>query len=182
MNHINLFNSNSEYELYKNSSDYILPNISYIEEIKSVKYEPKKTYILRAKYNATPDNLVAFTNATNVTSLNVNGTPIKVEPVKNEITTFDVLGENISINMETGEVVTFPESYLIKSPVSSWSFKAKDPNYVMNENTYICMLGMMDGMMMAQPLPLEEAMGYAFTTNDSVTIEAVDTFLAEMSM
>lgn len=82
--------------------------------------------------------------------------------------------------METG-AASFPESYLIKSPVSSWSFKAKDPNYVINENTYICVLGMMDGMTLARPLPPEE-MSYAFTTNDGITLEAVDTFLAEMNM
>ena len=140
----------------------------------------KKTFLLRAKYEATPDNLVAFTGATNIQSLKVNGTPIKFEPLKNDISTFDVLGENISINLETGEA-TFPESYLIKSPVSSWSFKAKDPNYTINENTYICLLGMMDGMTFAQPIPPEE-ISYMFTTNDGVTIEVGDEFMTEMNM
>ena len=137
--------------------------------------------VLKCTFNATSDNLVAFTGATNITALKVNGTPIKIEPIKNENTTFDVLGENISLDLETG-VASLPESYLIKSPVSSWSFKAKDPNYVINENTYACMLGMMDGMTIAEPMPLAEAMGYAFTTNDGVTLELGNEFLAEMNM
>lgn len=180
MKHLKLFENTKQYESYTNGSDYVLPNVSYVKETKGVRYERKKAYILRAKYDATPDNLVAFTGASNIKALNVNGTPIEIEPIKNEITTFDVLGENISMNMDTGEA-TFPESYLIKSPVSNWSFKAKDPNYTINENTYICMLGMMDGMTIAQPMPFEEIMGYAFTTNDGVTLEAIDTFLSEMS-
>ena len=137
--------------------------------------------VLKCTFNATPDNLVAFTNASNIKSLKVNGTSIKIEPIKNENIAFDVLGENISIDMETGEA-TFPESCLIKSPVTSWSFKAKDPNYVINENTYVCVLTMMDGMTIAQPMTIAEAMGYAFTTNDGVTLEAVDEFLDGMNM
>ena len=180
--YLKLFNDTASYEVWKNGEDYITPNVSYIEEIKGVSYEPKQSFMLRAKYNATPDNIVAFNGASNVKSLKVNGTSIKIEPIKNEITAFDVLGENISIDVETGEVTTIPESYLIKSPVSSWSFKAKDPNYTINENTYACMLGMMNGMTMAQPIPLTEAMGYALTTNDGITLELLDEFLAEMSM
>ena len=182
MRHIKYFEEKDIYDSYINSSDAILPNVSYIEETKDVKYgckKPEKTYTLRATYNATPDNLVAFTDATNVKSLKVNGTSIKFEPIKNEITTFDVLGENISLDLETN-AATFPESYLIKSPVSSWSFKAKDPNYTINENTYACILGMENGMTMAQPIPLE-AMDYAFTTNDGITLEVIDTFLNAMN-
>ena len=179
MKHLKLFENVKQYESYKNGSDYVLPNVSYVKETKGVTYEAKKEYILRAKYEATPDNLVAFTGASNVRALTVNGTPIKIEPIKNETTTFDVLGENISINLDTSEA-TFPESYLVKSPVSSWSFKAKDPNYVINENTYVCGLMMMDGMTMAQPMSPEE-MNYMFTTNDGVTIEVIDEFLNEMN-
>lgn len=181
MKYLKYFKTEANWTAYKDGNDYILPNVSYVEETKDVSYDRKKEFKLQAKYNATPDNLLAFTDATNLKSLKVNGTSIEFEPIKNEITSFDVLGENISINVETSEA-TFPESYLIKSPVSSWSFKAKDPNYVINENTYVCMLGMMDGMTLAQPMTLEEAMSYALTTNDGVTLELVDAFLNEMNM
>lgn len=176
MKYLKQFKQASEYEVFKESEDYVLPNVSYVVETKGVNYAPKKVFKLRAKYNATPDNLVAFNDASNIKSLKVNGNSIKTEPIKNEINNFDVLGENITLNMETG-AATFPESYLIKSPASSWSFKAKDPNYVINENTFVCMLGMMDGMTFADPIPLAEVMGSSFTTNDGVTLEAVDEFL-----
>jgi hypothetical protein len=41
MKHLNLFNSNSEYELHKNSSQYVTPNVSFIEETNTVFYVPK---------------------------------------------------------------------------------------------------------------------------------------------
>lgn len=176
MKYLKYFKTEAGYASFKNGSDYVLPNVSYVVETKDVNYAPKKSFKLRAKYNATSDNLVAFTGASNIKSLKVNGNSIKIEPLKNEIATFDVLGENISLDMETC-AATFPESYLIKSPVSSWSFKAKDPNYVINENTYVCALGMVDGQTVANPIPLAEVMGYAFTTNDGVTLEATNAFL-----
>ena len=181
MKYLKQFNQASEYEVFKESEDYVLPNVSYVVETKGVSYAPKKAFKLRAKYNATPDNLVAFTGASNIKSLKVNGTSIEFEPIKNEIASFDVLGENISLDLETGEV-SFPESYLIKSPVSSWSFKAKDPNYAINENTFVCMLGMQDGMLFANPITLEEAMNSKLlTTNDGVTLEMADEFFAELN-
>ena len=181
MKYLKYFKTEANWTAYKDGSDYILPNVSYIEENKGVSYEPLKAFKLQAKYNATSDNLLAFTNATNLKSLKVNGNSIEFEPAKNLINNFDVLGENILLDMEAG-TASFPESYLIKPPVSSWSFKAKDPNYVINENTCVCMLGMMDGMTLAQPMSLAEAMSYALTTNDGVTLELVDAFLAEMNM
>lgn len=42
MKHINLFNLNSEYELYKNSSEYVTPEVSFIEETNTVFYVPKQ--------------------------------------------------------------------------------------------------------------------------------------------
>lgn len=42
MKHINLFNSNSEYELYKNSLQYVTPEVSFIEEIGTISYVPKQ--------------------------------------------------------------------------------------------------------------------------------------------
>ena len=179
MKHLKLFKNTNQYESYKNGSDYVLPNVSYVEGTKGVKYErkkPKTAYTLRATYDATPDNLDAFTGATNIKALTVNGTPIKIEPIKNEITTFDVLGQNISMNMETGET-TLSESCLVKSPVLSWSFKVKDSKYTINENTYVCFLEMMDGEVFAYPELLVDEMGYSFTSNDGVTLEVVDEFL-----
>ena len=42
MKHLNLFNSNSEYELHKNSSQYVTPEVSLIEETNTVFYVPKQ--------------------------------------------------------------------------------------------------------------------------------------------
>jgi hypothetical protein len=40
MKYLKYFKEASAYEAYKNGSDYVLPNVSYIKETKSVSYEP----------------------------------------------------------------------------------------------------------------------------------------------
>jgi hypothetical protein len=40
MKHLKLFNDIASHEAYKNSEDYVLPNVSYVEENKIVIYEP----------------------------------------------------------------------------------------------------------------------------------------------
>ena len=41
MKYIKLFNDTDSHESWKESEDYVLPNVSYIEEINSVSFEPK---------------------------------------------------------------------------------------------------------------------------------------------
>lgn len=41
MKYLKYFKQVSAYEAYKNGSDFITPNVSYIEEIKGVSYIPK---------------------------------------------------------------------------------------------------------------------------------------------
>lgn len=41
MKYLKYFEQASAYEAYKNGSDYVLPNISYVEEAKDVSYKPK---------------------------------------------------------------------------------------------------------------------------------------------
>ena len=183
MKHLKLFNQASEYQTFKESEEFVLPNVSHITNQRQTLYhelKKEKPIVLTAKYNATSDNLVAFNGASNIKSLKVNGTSIKIEPIKNEINNFDILSENISLDMETG-AATFPESYVIKSPVSSWSFKAKDPNYTINENTFVCRLVMYNGYVHVEPIPLMEIMGYAFTNNDGVTLEVTNEFLTNLN-
>ena len=44
MKHLKLFQVESEYNSYKNGSDYVLPNVSYVEETKSVWYDALKSF------------------------------------------------------------------------------------------------------------------------------------------
>ena len=40
MKYLKYFEEASAYEAYKNGSDYVLPNVSYVEDTKEVRYEP----------------------------------------------------------------------------------------------------------------------------------------------
>ena len=40
MKYLKYFEEASEYEAYKNGSDYVTPNVSYVVETKGINYEP----------------------------------------------------------------------------------------------------------------------------------------------
>lgn len=71
MKHLKLFNDTVSYEAYKNGSDYVLPNVSYIEETKGVSYDP---YVdLTANYltiEALEDNLTVVLKKNKTTIYN----------------------------------------------------------------------------------------------------------------
>jgi hypothetical protein len=60
MKYLKYFEEASAYEAYKNGSDFILPNVSYVADTKDVKFNP----------NAASANLIEFT---------VEGTPYQAE-------------------------------------------------------------------------------------------------------
>jgi hypothetical protein len=41
MKYLKYFEQASAYEAYKNGSDFITPNVSYVKETKDISYEPK---------------------------------------------------------------------------------------------------------------------------------------------
>ena len=51
MKYLKYFEDASAYEAYKNGSDYVLPNVSFIEDVAVVMFNP----------NAKPTNLIEFT-------------------------------------------------------------------------------------------------------------------------
>lgn len=51
MKYLKYFEEASAYEAYKNGSDYVLPNVSFIEDVAVVMFNP----------NAKPTNLIEFT-------------------------------------------------------------------------------------------------------------------------
>lgn len=57
MKHINLFNSKSEYELYKNSLEYITPELSLIEGENEVQYKPENHNVICTYNVTTPGNI-----------------------------------------------------------------------------------------------------------------------------
>ena len=80
MKYLKYFEQASAYEAYKNGSDYVTPNVSYVVETNSIAYNPfaeAKSGVIMARYNATEENKLAIADTSNVKSLKVNGTEVE---------------------------------------------------------------------------------------------------------
>jgi hypothetical protein len=78
MKYLKYFEEASAYEAYKNGSDFITPNVSYVEDIKVVYYnpfvEPKETRLV-CTYNVTntANSINLCGNPSNYASIEVDG-------------------------------------------------------------------------------------------------------------
>ena len=76
MKYLKYFETEAAYIAYKNGSDYILPNVSYVEENNIVSYNPVETVkqgVIMAHYRATEDNNRVVSDISNIKSLKING-------------------------------------------------------------------------------------------------------------
>ena len=112
MINLKLFEQHSEYETYINSSDKILPNVSYCEDNNEVHYNP--LVIMTVKYNITdtsqPTQLYAYL------SQDINGSlmfdNVKIDNVELSISDIDTAEGKYQFNT-TGEHVA---KYTLKDP------------------------------------------------------------------
>ena len=172
-NYLKFFEKESDYDIFKESDDFILPNISYTDDTETLHFntlfiEPEKPKVT-LRYNATADNLLAFNNSINISALRIDGTNIEFEPFVNTVKTIDVIGSQIQIVDPDNMIVDSPSSFFIDSYITECRFKPKDPNAT------IMGLGLMvnaEGMCMLEVLPMEfvEQMGF---TIDPVTNEFI---------
>jgi hypothetical protein len=192
MKYLKYFNTTTEYDQFKSGSDYVLPNVSYIEELKDIKFNPKLRYLIKAKYNATDDNLHAFTvyDKNGIVSLTVNDKKIEFEPFN--VSTPKIVVEAKNINF-VGEYssnedywlsidINAPELYFSTKELAECKFKPSDPNYQITENTYLCRLQMdpYSGDKRVDITPVSSLLSQVdkYTTNDGVTFTATQSGLS----
>ena len=196
MKHLKLFNDVASYEAWKTSEEYVLPNVSYIEEVKGVAFNPKLRYLIKAVCNATSDNMKLFKMSNNdslnaLVSLKVDGKNIQFEPVKNTVNKIDVLSENIT-DVEITYVsegycieitAKYPTTYISNViPAKSWGFKIKDSNYVINDNTKICHLKMPSYNTSNTRAAIDlRSINELFDTTDNITFNGNDILVSMMN-
>ena len=93
--YIKLFQNHTQYEAYKNSADYIRPNVSYCEDNKDVHYNPWEETRVVAKYNVTSTsstiNILNSSSVSYFTEIEIDGV---VQPSVVYSYKFDTLGEH----------------------------------------------------------------------------------------
>lgn len=92
--YLKLFNNKNDYNEFIDSSDYVLPNVSYIMELGDVKFNPDtepaepevpSDICVTMKFEATEDNLLAFEYADcNLIGITVDEQPIDVTPIDSQ--------------------------------------------------------------------------------------------------
>ena len=168
------FSTNNEYQNYINDkSKLILPNVSLVEGEAYCYFIPNQigepgeptpepevvlTPTIHATFNATSENMMAFMETGNIKSLKIDGNQIDVgTPVPTQ-GSLNVVGNDITVNMETNEAVVSPE-YLVNTSDAdfvSLKFTPTDKNISFDDYNAFALIMEMDGVVQAMPLPLEE--------------------------
>ena len=138
MKYLKLFNQTSEYEVFKESEEYVLPNVSYIWEFKDlpagdprkIHFAPKpKPIVLKATYNAVDDGNNGmhcyYYNDGNIKSLKIDGNTVQFDPKVNHSSNFEINTTNMVIDWDE-LTATCPDEYLIYGKIKSWTIKPKD--------------------------------------------------------
>lgn len=93
MKHLKLFNLESEYTTYKNSSDFIKPNVSYVTESKRINYSANvlPTYTISTTFNVESfeinEDIKILNNTDNVKSVEIDGVKQSDIPTTAKFTT-----------------------------------------------------------------------------------------------
>lgn len=109
MKYLKKFNTTSEYDQFKSGSEFVLPNVSFVENSDVVMYNPyakAKSGVIMARYNATEENKLAIANTSNVKSLKVNGIEVEFGDTYyfSEVGEYDVEIELIDNTLINGRV------------------------------------------------------------------------------
>ena len=168
------FSTNNEYQNYINDkSKLILPNVSLVEGDAYCYFIPNQigepgqptpepevvlTPTIHATFNATSENMMAFMETGNIKSLKIDGNQIDVGvPVPTQ-GSLNVVGNDITVNMETNEAVVSPE-YLVNTSDAdfvSLKFTPTDKNISFDDYNAFALIMEMDGVVQAMPIPMQE--------------------------
>ena len=183
MKYLKLFETESEYQAYVDSGEMILPNVSFIREIKRCGFKPyvDVTPKVTLNYNSTEDNLFAFSNGSlNIKALKIDGKNIEFPPIVTDTSTVEILASEVSYNAET-ELYEFPDNYSITSVPTSLVIKPKDSSIKVTDANIGCVAFISyEGMKMCEPMPLSDVEGVIVIDEVNNQITFTDLFLQEM--
>ena len=117
------FELQSEYQAFKESEDWITPNVSTIDDVTKVHYtsrfvrpeEPENPEVLgpaiiRATFNSTDENMVALYNTETIQKLIIDGNTVEFEPPQIEQKTVNIIASDIILDFET-QMLSCPDEY-----------------------------------------------------------------------
>lgn len=104
MKHLKLFETLAQYESFKSSSDFVLPNVSHIKEFEGLPIDdPRKDVRYNPHVEQTPlvcyynGSGLAIKNMSNVKSLVVDGNVITFDPISETQSSVEVTQDSMSL-------------------------------------------------------------------------------------
>jgi hypothetical protein len=167
MKHLKKFVTLSEYQKYRESSDFIYPNASYIVEKQEGSKQQNRitgTPTLKLTFDSTEKQGFTFPKGT-IRSLEIDGEQIEITPEEYSTTETLIYGSEISLDVNNG-MADFPDSYVITRSVDKLELTPQDPNLPVNDVEYFFLLGLLGSDKLCQPLTINEAIEYSFIELD----------------
>lgn len=142
MKYLKLFNDAASYEVFKGSSDFVLPNVSHITNQRQTLYhniKKEKPIVLTAKYNTADgvnNRMLCYNfNDGNIKSLKIDGNTVQFDPEVNHSSNFEINTINTTIDWDEW-TASCPDEYLINGKIKSWTIKPKDSSIVLTQEAF----------------------------------------------
>ena len=188
MKYLKKFLTQTEYQAYRNSADFVFPNASYIvektDELKeraNVTGTPK----LNLKFKLDPYyGLMGFAYPKGaIQSMIIDGTQIEITPEEYKTTETLLYGSEMTLDMEN-MTATFPDSYVLTNTVDKVELKLQDSNLKVNDITAFVLLGVAESEKLFIPMLISDAIAEGLIEVDTVNnvIRLTDMFIAEINM
>lgn len=197
------FETEADYQAFKDSDEWIIPNVSAIYDAGEVFYkshfvrpvepeipeEPEEPEVIiepivYAKYNATSENMLAFWATKNIAALTIDGEEIELTTPEKNIHHVDFVADNITvIDIETGET-TCPSEYLSPNinfnEVTSWTFYPTNSAITANDYNALLIIDREDGITVSQIAPIAVLSEYGFYVNTSNNVGFFPTSILDL--
>ena len=141
MKHLKQFENITQYESFKQSSSFVLPNVSYCIVDDVVLYNPGKTeeqIILRATYNAVDNGengMLCYGSNDNIKSVKIDGVDISSDPITEYTDHYEINNYNTTVDFDSF-IGDCPDEFLINGAIKSWTLKPKNNSIILNQDAF----------------------------------------------
>lgn len=131
MKHLKLFETENQYQSFKGTIDFILPNVSYVINTDTVYYSPYiEPSFIKAWYDNEGEDYIVINNMKNVNKIYVDGNEVVFEPAKEENFTVEMHTSGISVAGSEANCWIKDDSYYPPQDAYNIAIQINDDNYI----------------------------------------------------
>lgn len=139
MKYLKKFNQYSEYETFKTSENFIIPNVSWVTSESSISFHghPILTATYDVNFNETDD--VCWNNGENILRVKIDGVDINFDPEITHLQTNRIKNDDIQVDYGEGTAIV-PSNWFVNGNIKSWTLTPKDQSFSYDEMTGVCLM------------------------------------------